>query len=101
MSPPTPTTAEHPGEHITGDRATDLSTKSSQERYLVHELGISYPQAKRLIRAYELDQRDAANVARIGNDTHRSDSAFIDWLMRQAPSTRKPSVKKREWRCAS
>lgn len=50
--------AAPPVEHISGERNTDLSTKSGQERYLVHELGATYPQAKALIRAYALDQRD-------------------------------------------
>ncbi|WP_377324683.1 hypothetical protein ACFJIY_07475 [Pimelobacter simplex] len=50
--------AEPPVERISGERDTDLSTKSGQERYLVHELGVTYPQAKALIRAYVLDQRD-------------------------------------------
>jgi hypothetical protein len=70
-------------------------------RFLVAELGITRPQAHRLIRAYELDMRDAANIERIGNDTGRSDSDFLDWLMRQAPGGRRRAVTKREWRVAS
>ena len=91
-------TAEPPGEQITGERDTDLSTKSGQERYLVRELGLTYPQAKHLIAAYE---RDLADAVRIGNDTGRSDFAFIDWLMRQAPGGRRRSIRKHEWRVSS
>lgn len=36
-----------------------LSTRTQQMRYLVAELGVTRQQAHRLIKAYELDQRDA------------------------------------------
>lgn len=93
MSPPATAMTEPPGEHITGARVTDLATKSGQERYLVRELGVTYPQAKALIRAFEADRAD---VARIGNDTGRSDADFLSWLMRQSPSQR--SRPTRKWR---
>ena len=68
--------AEPPGEHITGERETDLSTKSGQERYLVNELGVTYPQAKQLIRAYILDQRDA-------DARHAAGEEFSAWFRRR------------------
>lgn len=59
MSPPAYTAHPAPPvEQISGVREPDLTTKSGQERYLVRELGVTYPQAKNLIRAYALDQRD-------------------------------------------
>ena len=94
MSPPGLTaTTERPGVHITGERVTDLSTKSGRERYLVDSLGLTYPQAKRLLAAYAADLADAD---RLGNDTGRSDADFLDWLLRQAPGGRKQPTRK--WR---
>lgn len=94
MSPPGLTaTTESPGEQITGERVTDLSTKSGQERHLVDGLGMTYPQAKAMLRAYE---RDLADAHRIGNTTARSDASFIGWLMSQAPGHRNRPVRK--WR---
>lgn len=61
MSPPGyVATPEPPVEQHQRGEGTDLSTKSGQERHLVHELGVTYPQAKALIRAYILDCRDEA-----------------------------------------
>lgn len=78
-------------------RGVDPLSRRTQLRYLESETGLTRPQSKAMIRAYELDQRDAVR------DVERRVRylSFVDWLMRQAPSTRKPSVKKREWRCAS
>ncbi|MCF6376935.1 hypothetical protein L2K70_04905 [Nocardioides KLBMP 9356] len=98
MSPPGLTaTTEPPGEHITGVRTTDLTTKSGQERYLVHELGVTYPQAKALIRAYELDQRDAR---------HRDAERFVreefgPWLRRRGDLMVVRGKAKREWAVTS
>lgn len=89
-------TTEPRVEQISAERDTDLSTRTQQMRFLVAELGITRPQAHRLIKAYEADLRDEANAARIGNDTGRSDLAFIDWVMRQAPGQRSRPVRK--WR---
>ncbi len=94
MSPPGSTaTTARPVAHTSGERVTDLSTKSGQERYLVDELGVTYPQAKALLTAYAADLADAD---RLGNDTGRSDSDFLDWLMRQSPGQRPRSIRK--WR---
>lgn len=94
MSPPgLAAITEPPGEQITGEREADLSTKSGQERYLVHELGVTYPQAKALLKAYAADLADAD---RLGNDTGRSDADFLDWLMRQSPGERPRAIRK--WR---
>lgn len=96
MSPPGVTaTTERPGVHITGVRVTDLTSQTSRERYLVAELGVTYPQAKALIRAYEVE---VSHAARIGNDSGRSDADFLDWLLRQAPGGRRRATQKREWR---
>lgn len=72
-------TAEPPVEHISGDRVTDLSTKSGQERYLVSELGVTHCQAKALLRAYALDQRDARR--RDGADAAHEE--FSAWFTRR------------------
>lgn len=90
MSPPGRTATSEPRvEQISAERVTDLSTRTQQMRYLVQELGVTRPQAHALLKAYE---KDLTDVVRIGNDTQRSDDAFIDWLMRQVPGGRKPSV---------
>jgi hypothetical protein len=95
-------TTEPPVEHISGERVTDLSTKSGQERYLVRELGVTYPQAKALIRAYILDQRD--------RDARRASAEeFGNWLQSNWPSlalatfgaTRRPPVDPHRWRTHS
>lgn len=83
-------------EQISAERITDLSTRTKQMRFLVAELGVTRPQAHRLIKAYEADLRDAADVERIGNDSGRSDTDFMSWLMAQTPGGKKPSVRK--WR---
>lgn len=85
-----PAATEPPGEHITGVRETDLTTKSGQERYLVHELGLTYPQAKALICAFRRDQeRPLASAAK------KYDTSFLAWLMRQAPGGR--LTKHKQW----
>jgi len=81
-------------EQISAERVTDLSTRTQQMRFLVAELGITRSQAHRLLKAYEADLRDEAEVERIGNDTGRSDLDFLDWLMRQSPGGRRPPVRK-------
>lgn len=58
-----------------------LTTKREAIRQLMG-LGITGPQAQHLYRAYEADVADAV---RIGNDTGRSDTAFLAWLMEQPP----------------
>lgn len=85
----TETAAGH--DRQVGDTAP--TSKREAVRYLRAELGLTGAQAHRLYVAYA---RDLADARRIGNDTHSSDEGFIDWLMRQAPGTRKPSV--RQWR---
>lgn len=85
-----------PGIRQEGDTAP--SSKREALRWLRAELGITGAQAHALYAAYE---RDLADALRIGNDTGRSDFAFIDWLMRQAPGGRQRSVKKHEWRVSS
>ena len=86
-----------PGEHITGERDTDLSTASAQERYLVREMGCTYPQAKAMIRAYRADlERPLVTAGR----THSL--SFLAWLMSQAPGPgRQRGVLKHEWRVSS
>lgn len=100
MPPPVLTDTTEPRvEQISAARETDLATRTQQMRYLVCTLGITRPQAHALIKAYEAD---LAAAERIGNDTARSDAAFIDWLMRQAPGPgRQRAVRKREWKVAS
>lgn len=92
-SPPgTARTAEPlPGNQAGGRTAP--TSKREAFRTLRAELGVTGAQAHALYAAYE---RDVADVHRVGNDTNRSDVGFIDWLMRQAPVKRKPSVRK--WR---
>lgn len=60
-------------------------------RFLVAELGVSRPQAHALLVAYERDQERPAATA---NRTYAA--SFLAWLMSQAPSDRKPSIRK--WR---
>lgn len=86
------------GEQITAVRDADLTTRNGQRRYLCRELGISQPEARLLIRAYE---QDVADAIRIGNDTRRSDADFLDWLMRQAPTGRRRAIKRHDWRVTS
>lgn len=89
-SPPSLALTEPSAGH-SRDRVTDLSTKEGRKRFLMVELGVTGPQAKALIVAY---QRDVADQERIGNETSRPDASFIDWLMRQAPSPRKPTIRR-------
>lgn len=88
------TMTEPPGEQITGERETDLSTKGAQERYLVRSLGITYPQAKALIRAYVLDQRDA-------DARHAAREEFRAWFARRGDLLIVRGKKQHAWRVAS
>lgn len=72
---------------------TAPTSKREALRHLRTELHVTGAQAHALFVAYE---RDVADARRIGNDSGRSDAAFVDWLMRQAPSQRARSV--RHWR---
>lgn len=61
-APPGLAPTTEPGvEHINTASTTELATRKQQMRFLVAELGITRPQAHRLIKAYELDLRDARN----------------------------------------
>lgn len=63
MSPPgtTPTTeAVSASESERCEGVPDLSTMKARMNYLVDELGVTQIQAHKLIRAYELDERDRA-----------------------------------------
>lgn len=62
-------------EHISAE--SDLSTRTKQMRFLVAELGISRQQAHRLIKAYELDLRDAA-AAKAAHAEARRAGGFDD-----------------------
>lgn len=86
--------AEPPGEQITGAKETDLATKSGQERYLVQGLGCTYPQAKALIRAYQLDQRDADARAAVREE-------FGAWLNRRGDLIQVRGKAKLPWRVSS
>lgn len=90
-SPPGIARVAEPSAGYSRDRIPDLSTKQGQKRYLMDGLGVSGPQAKALVKAYE---RDVADARRVGNDTDRSDASFIDWLMRQSPSQRTRQCRK-------
>lgn len=72
---------------------TEPTTKREAIRILRADLGITGAQANALYNAYRADVADAV---RIGNDTHRSDTDFLAWLMEQAPAARRPSTRK--WR---
>ncbi len=91
--PGTARTSEPLPGNQAGEGNRPLTSKREAFRLLRAELGITGAQAHALFVAYE---RDVADARRIGNDTSRSDHAFIDWLMRQAPSLRKPTIRK--WR---
>lgn len=80
------------GERITAE-GYDLTTTNGQKAYLMSGLGLTRPQAARMLKAYAADVADAV---RVGNDTHRSDADFLQWLMSQAPGGRSRSV--RRWR---
>lgn len=59
-APPGLAPATEPGvEHINTASTTELATRKQQMRFLVAHLGVTRPQAAALIRAYELDLRDA------------------------------------------
>lgn len=100
MPPPVLTdTTETAAGHNRQVIDTAITSKREAIRLLRADLGITGAQANRLYSAYLADMADAL---RIGNDTARSDEAFIDWLLRQAPGPgRQRSVLKREWRVTS
>lgn len=77
---------------------TAITPKREAIRLLRADLGITGAQANRLYSAYLADVADAQ---RIGNDTGRSDVAFLDWLMRQTPGGRARPVVKRGWAVTS
>lgn len=64
---------------------TAPTSKREAFRLLRADLGITGAQAHALYAAYA---RDVADAIRIGNNTPRSDSDFLDWLMRQSPAER-------------
>lgn len=105
-------TTVHIAEPLPGIRQVGETAPTSKRealRYLRDGLGITGAQANALFRAYQLDLLEAerarehkvADVVRIGNDTGRSDFAFVDWLMRQVPGGRKTTTIKHEWRVTS
>lgn len=61
MSPPGQVDTTEPRVEQISAARDRLATRTQQMRFLVAELGITRPQAHRLIKAYELDQRDARN----------------------------------------
>lgn len=78
---------------------TAITPKREAIRLLRADLGITGAQANRLYSAYLADLADAV---RIGNDTGRSDEAFIDWLLRQPPvPLARRKAPKHEWRVTS
>lgn len=59
-APPGLAPTTEPGvEHINTASTSELATRKQQMRFLVGHLGVTRPQAAALIRAYELDLRDA------------------------------------------
>ena len=80
------------------ERGMEPDSNRANKAWLMDRCGFTGSQAKATIEAYLLDCADAD---RLGNDTGRSDEAFLDWLMRQAPGGRKRSVCKRDWRVRS
>lgn len=97
MSPPTALGNTLSGERITAGH--DLESRNGQRRYLCAELGIGQREARLMIAAFEADVADAK---RIGNDTGRSDTAFLAWLMSQAPGPgRQRSVLHHGWKVTS
>ena len=103
MPPPGHTATTEPLSGVTTRLAgiTEPATPAKQWciRYLMRECGFTGTQANRMFAAYAAS---IATAERIGNDTGRSDEAFIDWLMRQAPNAcyRRP-VRKHEWKVTS
>lgn len=99
-APPQPqsTSPEPRVEHISAESVTELSTRTAQMRFLTDRLPISRPQAHALIRAYELDLRDAKKAVA----SARLQSS-LDRLMRELPlgNSRARKVQTRVWRVAS
>lgn len=100
-APPQPratTTPEPRVEHISAANVTELATRTAQMRYLTSRLPITRPQAHALIRAYELDLRDAKKAVA----SARLQSS-LDRMMRELPlgNTRARKVQTRGWRVAS
>jgi hypothetical protein len=98
MSPPgiAPTT-EPRVERISAESDTALSTRTQQMRFLVAELGITRPQAHSLIKAYELDQRDARR-----RDAHEFvREEFGPWLRRRGDLLVVRSKAQHAWRVRS
>ena len=62
-----------------------LTTHKARLNFMVDTCGLTYPEAHKVIRAFE---KDCADARRIGNDTARSDDDFIGWLMSQGPGPR-------------
>lgn len=84
------TTEPLPGTQA-GEGNRPLTSKREAIRFLSAELGVTGAQAHQLFDAYRRDmERPIVTAA----ETYAH--GFIDWLMRQAPSDRKPSVRK--WR---
>lgn len=97
MSPPGTLTPEPRVEHISAVSDTDLTTRTKQMRFLVAELGITRPQAHRLIVAYEADLRDALNR----DAREASAEEFHGWLQSNYwRCVNRRGKAKREWRTA-
>lgn len=82
-------TTELCGEHITADGTTDLTTRNGQLRYLmcrVCGLGVSRPEAHRLVVAYERDRRNplprSVSITRAELDELRAED-FRRWANRR------------------
>jgi hypothetical protein len=78
-------------------RDTDLTSKRGQQTYLMDGLGLTRLQARDLIRAHELDQRDAdaRGVAR---------EEFQAWFQRRGDIVQmrsKPRASSQTWRTCS
>lgn len=99
MSPPgtAPTTTEPGVEHINTASNTELATRKQQMRFLVAHLGVTRPQAAALIRAYELDQRDARR--RDAREFVREE--FGPWMRRRGDLLVVRSKIRRAWKDAS
>ena len=103
MPPPGHTATTEPLSGVTTRLAgtTEPATPAKQWciRYLMQECGFTGTQANRMFAAYAAS---IATAERIGNDTGRSDEAFIDWLLRQPPvPLARRKAPKHEWRVTS
>lgn len=98
MSPPGLTQPTEPRvEQISAERDADLSTRTAQMRWLVGQLGITRPQAHRLIVAYQHDQHDA----RMADASRFVREEFGPWLRRRGDLLVVRSKAKHEWRVSS